>query len=512
MSKYLRYVVKNIGPLRIVDSSASQTGHSMTLRYIPGTAVRGLLIHSLSKDSGFGQMKKTLFSDQIRYLDAYPSIGGKELIPSPKGFYEDKTQGGRKKIKNVVTDGEFEEGFKRASVGDYCYIEDGCIHYYQVKTGSDMKIKMNIGENEKKNVFRNEYIMPGYRFTGYIAADGEAEALLGRMKNILDGQIYLGNGRSAGMGKCIVESCGYADAPPHMEYQADHALPGGCYMMLLSNTAMRDGNGSYCGLDLKALERKMGVSGMRIEFCSTSMVETKGFNSTWMGHTPSLPMYGQGSVFHLSYSGELEPGRARSLMDQGIGVRRNEGAGRILFMKDYEQVIFKQEGVQDYGKRKNEGNDKPTDEDMETLKIAAHGYYRQKIGRAVNQYVVDGVFKKGRMAPNHLGQIASIAETYQYDPEQGISTIKAYLENMRKKEGAQNIHKAKNRTDLLTESVLGILDNSLEETLRIKTKDRGTVMGIPKDEVLGAREAGSIKLQLLLSLARYENKLEKEGE
>lgn len=511
MSKYLRYVIKNIEPLRIADSSVSQTGQTMTLHYIPGTTVRGLIINSLSEDVDFGHMKKKLFSNQIRYLNAYPSMGGRELIPSPKGFYEDKTQEDRKKIKNVVTDGEFEEGFKRASVGNYCYIENGCIRYYQIKTGSDMKLKMNLEKDEKKNVFRNEYIMPGYRFVGYIAADEEAEALLGRMKNILNGQIFLGNGRSAGMGKCTVENCNYVAAPPYMEYQADQALPGECYMMLLSNTAMRDVNGSYCGLNLESLEQKMGVSGIQIRYCSTSTVENKGFNRTWMGHTPSLPLYAQGSVFHLSYKGELAAARAYALMDRGIGVRRNEGFGRVLFLKDYEQVLFKQEG-QNYEERKNKVKTKITDEDRETLKIAAHGYYKQKISRAINQYMVEGDFKKGIIASNHLGQIASIAETYQYNPANGISAIKKYLQNMSKKEEAKNIHKANNKTNWLVEAVSAILDNSLEETLHIKTKNKDTVMGIDKENILNAQETGTIKLQLLLSLARYENKLEKEGQ
>lgn len=508
MSKYLRYVIKNTQPLRFADKSVSQMGQTMTLRYIPGSAIRGLMIHSFAEDNDFEQIKKRLFSSRIRYLNAYPFINGKELIPSPKGFYEDKTQEKRKEIKNVVTDGEFNEGFKRASVGNYCYIEDGCIYHYHIKTGSDMKIKMNIEKNEKKNVFRNEYIMPGYYFTGYIAADEEYEPLLERMKDIMQGQIWIGNGRSAGMGQCIVKSCGYIDTLPYKEYQEESSLSMECYMMLLSNTVMRDETGSFCGLDLKSMECQMGVSDLKIKICSTSTVKNKGFNRTWMGPTPSLTMYEQGSVFHFSYQGEFAAGQATAMMDQGIGERRNEGFGRVLFLKDYGQVRFKQEGEQ------NSHHDKTSyheisREDMEVLKTAAHGYYKRKIEQAVSRYIVDQKFRENALQ-NRLEQVASIAETYQYDPQQGIRKIKKYLEHIKEKEENQNIQKNKNRAGGFIEAVFGILDHSLEETLNIKTKQKDLVMGIKKEEILSAKEAGTVKLQLLLQLAGYQNKLGKE--
>ena len=52
-------------------------------------------------------------------------------------------------------------------------MDQNCIHYYNVETGSDLKIKINLEDGEKQNVFRNEYIEPGYQFTGYIAIKEE---------------------------------------------------------------------------------------------------------------------------------------------------------------------------------------------------------------------------------------------------------------------------------------------------------------------------------------------------
>ena len=169
MSIYLKIVFQNVEPVRVADDSTSQNGQTVTLRYIPGTALRGVVINKLAQEKDFEALKKSLFSSNIRYLNAYLTDGDRELIPSPKGFYEDKAEcQGRKPLNNVVVNGEFDEGKKRASLGRFSYIDQGCIYYYNVDTGSDLKIKIN---DEKQNVFRHEYMCAGYTFTGYIAVD-----------------------------------------------------------------------------------------------------------------------------------------------------------------------------------------------------------------------------------------------------------------------------------------------------------------------------------------------------
>ena len=136
-----------------------------------------------------------------------------------------------------------------------------CIYYYNVDTGSDLKIKIN---DEKQNVFRHEYICAGYTFTGYIAVDDSA--LRDRIKRVFTESFVVGNGRSAGLGKCEVISCEYTDRLPYEEYLPNVQQENECYMMLLSNTVMRDANGELCGLDCDALAEKMGVTGLKIAF------------------------------------------------------------------------------------------------------------------------------------------------------------------------------------------------------------------------------------------------------
>lgn len=73
MSDYLKIVMRNVEPVRVSDAATSQSGQTMTFRYLPGTAIRGLVINALAAEPDFEQMKKILFSSRIRYLNAFPT-------------------------------------------------------------------------------------------------------------------------------------------------------------------------------------------------------------------------------------------------------------------------------------------------------------------------------------------------------------------------------------------------------------------------------------------------------
>lgn len=507
MAEYLRYVIKNIEPLRIADDSTSQNGQTTTLRYIPGSTIRGLVVNALSREDNFEEIKKVLFSSSVRYLNAYPFCGGRELIPSPKGFYEDKTQtDGKKKIENVVINGAFSEGQKRASLGRYCYIEEACIYYYNVDTDSDMKIKINLEEKEKKNVFRNEYIVPNQQFAGYIAV--EDERLKDKIKEVFSKQIILGNGRSAGMGKCQVLSCAYTDKLPYGAYQEEKDTEGSCYMMLLSNTVMRNEEGEYCGIDEKKLGELLGVEQLEIEVCSTSTVNVKGFNRILGVKIPSVVMYEQGSVFHLKFQGTLTASKMNEVMQNGIGVRRNEGFGRVLFLKNYETVSYKLAGVATEEAEQTNTTTEVHQEDDTVLRIAAKEYYKQLISDGIDKYVVNHPIEKGKISNSKLGIIESFTTSYQYEPEEGIRSIEEYLTHANDKENKNNTQKERKSVREITKFVQKVLDSDLETLLEIKTKNPDCIMGIPKEEIFTEQEIQKIKLGLLTTLIRYDNKKE----
>ena len=56
MGKYLRYIIENIEPLRIGDDATSQSGQTNAMRYVPGSAVRGLVVSELARENNFDRI------------------------------------------------------------------------------------------------------------------------------------------------------------------------------------------------------------------------------------------------------------------------------------------------------------------------------------------------------------------------------------------------------------------------------------------------------------------------
>lgn len=503
--KYIRYVIKNIEPLRIADDSTSQSGQAVTLKYIPGSTMKGYVINKLvNKDSSkFEEIKNELFSDKVCFLNAYPYEEGNELIPSPKGFYEDKTENNDKKpIVNVVIDGEFSDGQKRASLGRFCYFKNDCIHYYSVNTESDMKIKINQG---KQNVFRNECISRGNSFVGYIAYENDS---IGEIINSTIGdELILGNARSQGLGKCtlIDKQTIKAGKFPYSEYAVNKDLSDCCYMMLLSNTVMRDSYGNFEGLNLEALAKKLGVGNLKIEYCSTSIINVRGYNRQWGVKIPSVNMYEQGSVFKLTFDGTIKAENAISVMDNGLGIKKNEGCGRALFIDNYESIICKKEEA--HKVEKLDGSVKHKDDDK-TLKIIATNYYRRMIDNKIEERVLDGV-KKGirgglKLKPSQIGNVRSRLEANKYNPIEGTEDIRNYFYHAQDKAEKQKIQKERANIESFMKQILDILDKPLQETLEMN--DITAVMGISTKELISKEEMQRIKFNYIIELIKYDNR------
>ena len=53
MSRFLKYTIKNLAPVRIADDETSQHGQTDTLKYFPGSTVRGYVVTKLSGEEKF---------------------------------------------------------------------------------------------------------------------------------------------------------------------------------------------------------------------------------------------------------------------------------------------------------------------------------------------------------------------------------------------------------------------------------------------------------------------------
>ena len=534
MAKYYKYRIKNLEPLRIADDDTSQMGQTSTLYHIPGSAVRGLVINRLASAGELDGWKSLLFSNGIRFLNAYPAAENRTLIPSPMGFYEDKRIADKKEIYSIFQM-EDTEGRKRAAVGRYCYLEDGWIHYDSVETGSDLKIMLNPRGSEKTNVFREEYIAAGQIFEGYVILEERSpeENSLEEtcaipeenspVKKCVDMEqkiaefltegtiLYLGSGRSSGMGKCQVISSGFTEAFPYTPdfYDAENS----CYMMLLSPMTMRGDNGEYVGIHEAELREMLGVEDLVVAKAATSIRQVKGYNRTWRTRLPSVPMYEAGSVFLLRFKGTLTAERMKAVCEEGIGIRRNEGFGRILFLKGYDTICGKQKC--DFSFSEQEEVDleamKQDPDEWNALCQAANGYYRTMLRRKSEEYVVQHPFDAEDISSSQLGIVEGILTRNRYDQAAAERILKNYFDHAAEKEGKQNIHKRKaslKKLKVLVDSILG-RDSDLNQLLfgtdHPFTRDK-KVMGVAISAFFTEKDEWEYRQKLLMDVLRFAGK------
>ena len=505
MSKYIRYELKNVQPIRITDDSASQSGQGATLKYIPGTAIRGYVVNHLKDEDDFEAIKDKLFSDDVRFLNAYYIAEDMELIPSPKGFYEDKQKKeGEKEIDNVVLDGVFTPGYKRASLGDYCYFKDGCINYYSIDTGSDLKIKVNIDGKEKRNVFRLDYIKPNYHFVGYIAV--EDEMICNRIVDCFGEYVYIGNARSQGLGKCQVINREITEQIPFSAYQQVEDVTDSCYMILLSNTVMLGEDGEPEGINVNVLANLLEINDLNIERCATSTLNICGYNRKIGSKTPSITVYEKGSVFKLSFKGEtINKERINFLIDKGIGVKKNVGMGRVLFVNEYDKISKKVS--KNYSKMYETSGDKHVD-DKEILTLVARNYYKRLIKHAMSKATIaeNDDFENLNINESQKGRVESIILQNRYDVHEARRILDKFFKHEDDKEKSHKKQNDKKSIKGLRDFVYYVLDCDLETLFDIESKNPDIIFEQSKNGLLEEDEIQRLKFDYILMRIRMHRR------
>lgn len=328
-SHCLHYTLYTETPVSMTDYNRSGNYSWDTHGYIAGAAVRGMAASLLAQrePDWFAANKIALLTEKTRFLSAFPVRNDNTaVIPSPKGFYEQKNG---KDFHSVVLDGKFSEGSKRADVGSFCTIEDGVLHYWNARTGGSQRI-----QRTDKLIFQTRSIDAEQRFDGYILLDDAS--LAPKLAEVLCGTVWIGADRYDGMGKCrmTVEAC---EAPAYVHYgkAQRHDDNKVLYMLALSPLGMTNECGEPCGINWDVLAEKLGAAIAEHRLSSTSVSEYGGFNRQWGCHTPAVRMYDAGSLFKLTFCGESPDEAHLSAIEQsGLGLRRAEGFGQVLFLPE----------------------------------------------------------------------------------------------------------------------------------------------------------------------------------
>lgn len=332
-AKCLFYRLRTESRVLLTDATRSTGNEQQTWGFIPGSAVRGWVIGTLARQDPdwFSQHREALLTEETRFLDAMPSREGMVPLPSVMGFYEDKEE---TVFESVVVKETFTPGLKRAKTGSFCALKGHTMDCWRAATGGTVRINRSAADTTQTQMFQTHCLEPGQTLEGYIFL--KQPELAPAVATALSGDIWLGADRFSGYGRCQVEECRPVARPAWQEaYGCQEPDQTGqrLYMLALSPVSMVNQAGEVCGLDEKALARALEVDRVQVVRCSTAVSEYGGYNRTWSSRVPTARMYDRGSLFLLECSTPPSLTALHRLEQEGIGIRRAEGFGQVLFLR-----------------------------------------------------------------------------------------------------------------------------------------------------------------------------------
>ena len=370
--------------------------------YILGSMIRGALI-SRYLNLPHNQIKKTddildskrfpdikrLFFDasKTRYLNAYPVGNDKQrTLPVPLSWYKDKGDEFSEENDTHVYDfsqipiDEKEEylpdDFSSKLVNEsFCSIDDYDVLIYLVKRRFNIHNqrdrKHGKGTDSSGAVFRYDAIDAGQTFQGVILCDSEEDKTI--IESLLKPQdIWFGGSQSAGYGHTVIELISNSKSnnkTSWSETQIDlkTRLKNKEYLTitLLSDTILRNDCGQYTvspEVLCQIISSYLNLNEELEEECDkklklqengiySSSLVVGGFNRKWGLPLPQTIAFKAGSVFvcQINQKTDRYLQKLQKLEEQGIGERRIEGFGRIVFnwldedITEYEVKLNKPE-------------------------------------------------------------------------------------------------------------------------------------------------------------------------
>lgn len=351
---WIHYRLRLRTPLAISQGTSAPTdkdrqNYTNGKDHIPGSAIRGMVMsHLAAEDPAWFAANKELLLQKTVFRSAFPmalaplpenqALQPLRQIPTPLGFYEnrEKTRFYHVLGQDVVA------GDKRARLGRYCRFEDGKLIHSSPTMESSLRITLTDADSrtpldgKDRQMFTTEAMAADTLLEGWIHLP--EPSLAPRVAGAFHNWLCLGADRFGGSGLCTVELLdGAAPDNGDFGYRDTDPIPETLYMLLLSPTAMsRDGEvGCLSDEDMTAL---LGVTKAEIKRFATSITQHSGFNRKWGCALPTVNMYAPGSIFQIDCSEAPTLERLRDLEKLGIGIRRSEGCGQVLFLRNFTEI------------------------------------------------------------------------------------------------------------------------------------------------------------------------------
>jgi len=369
----------------IATALSGDPNSAATQPFIPGGAIRGavaarLLAEGEPADSEV--FRELILTGAVRYLHAYPEIDGQRAMPVPLSWRSEKAR--RDRVHDLAAFGDrVTEDDDAEDLADLWPDEvlvsvgapfaapssaagarsiaapriDARLHQQRDRVkGRPWTAQVDGREVPRGAIYAYEYLEPGQVFRGVVqvqlrTAAAETERLresrdgyTQRIRALLDGRpILVGRSRRAGYGGDaevrfgrVVTDAEYGNTSAALTGD----LESGQRFRLLLVSAYVGRHPATGQNDPEALSYELRQRGLKaaIERRCWSFETVGSFNKKWRLEVPQATAASAGSVFVLRVEKPVPLALLRSIERAGLGERRVEGFGRVLFLRHDEEA------------------------------------------------------------------------------------------------------------------------------------------------------------------------------
>ncbi len=365
---YLHFRLRLRSPA-IVSTLSGDPNSACTQPFIPGGTLRGVVAaRLLAKDVGGNteKFRRLVLSGDVRYLHAYPELAGDRSLPCSLSWRSQKADP-RQAVDLAAFTGvvdpsvdaeDFEKIWPEEALGPApapfvaALASGGDRELVTPRIGSRLHLQRDRvkgrpwkdrDEQPHGAIFAYEYLEAGQVFCGAIQVMPTAVGDIEDIKELLDaGPILVGRSRRAGYGgEAEIEFTG--PSPREYENVSDaisRDVDAGAWFRAFLVSAYVGRDPVTGQIDPGTLVRELGGRLRDIATVQRTCwnFEVVGsFNRKWRLEVPQAQAVAAGAVLVLKATSKIPLALLQAIEHEGLGERRVEGFGRVLFLEHSEE-------------------------------------------------------------------------------------------------------------------------------------------------------------------------------
>jgi len=375
--KVIKYNVELLEPT-LVTSVQGDPNSAVAFDYLPGSVLRGILIGKYLNnkyvdrkkvDAANDDLQRLFFNGTTRYLNAYPlDAYGDPGLPVPISWQQAKDDKDGPIFDFAVKEGDDKKQWQPVRESFYTPSSEGVIliepkrtiavhtqrtprfgrampEYRPLNKGQAGRelVRLLTDDDIPGAVYRYDALAARQTFQAAILCDNDADAAI--LQDFIRGHILLGGSRSGGYGLAEI-SLSSDETDQDTDEHGQYGSNGRLIVTLQSDVLLRDEHGQFA-VDPKLLGRVLsrylskspGEVQLELEdaFLDTQVIA--GFNRKWGLPLPQALAMRMGSVLVFKCP-RADSSRLRDLEVRGIGERRAEGFGRIVFNRQRAEKLM----------------------------------------------------------------------------------------------------------------------------------------------------------------------------